>query len=363
MNCNLLLLGDISFNGLISNNSVPNKKRFSEVSEKLSEYDFIIANLESPVKVEGENNVLKINNGVINIAKSTVIKDLLKMLNISAVTLANNHIYDQKDNGIKNTISLLNELGIGSTGARVDENNIRPLIFNLGKKRIGILSYVHESTNPEILDKSKVNIYNETEILQAINKLKNGVDYIVLSLHWGNDYSYYPTFLQVDDAKKFIDAGVKVIVGHHTHTMQPFEKYNNGYIFYSLGQLCYGDFFWEGKLGALKRKTKRAALPVFDKDLELIEFLTTKELKGNYIKIIKWNYEFWSKIHMGIAKLMFKYKIVKITINFKEAFLDRIFEYFFGYYRNPFFQFIKLFTNIKKIKYLRRDFKKYSNGD
>ena len=78
-----------------------------------------------------------------------------------------------------------------------------------------------------------------------------------------------------------------------------------------------------------------------------------------------WDYERWSKIHLNIniANIMIKYGFVKTLMSFKEAVIDRLYEYFFGYYRNPFKQLFQIGPNFKKIRYLKRDFKKYSNGD
>jgi len=51
-----------------------------------------------------------------------------------------------------------------------------------------------------------------------------------------------------------------VVMGHHPHVLQGYENYHDGHMFYSLGNLTYGDFLWEGKLRALRRKTKKGAI-------------------------------------------------------------------------------------------------------
>ena len=43
-------------------------------------------------------------------------------------------------------------------------------------------------------------------------------------------------------AKLFVESGADIIMGHHPHTLQPYEKYINSYIFYSLGGLTFGDY-------------------------------------------------------------------------------------------------------------------------
>lgn len=144
-------------------------------------------------------------------------------------------------------------------------------------------------------------------------------------------------------------------MGHHPHTYQPYERYKHGLIFYSLGQLCLGDFIWEGKLRALKMKTKTAYHPIFNKDFELERFIKTKELKGNYIKSYnKNNFLIYNRFLLFINKKKNEYRWLNNLILIKENVFDRLMEYFFGYYRNPVKQLFK-FTNLHKISYIKRD--------
>ena len=53
------------------------------------------------------------------------------------------------------------------------------------------------------------------------------VDYIVINLHWGDEDVRYPKPQDVQKARMFIDAGADLIIGHHAHVIQSFEKYDN----------------------------------------------------------------------------------------------------------------------------------------
>lgn len=357
----LCFLGDVSLNGLISSEPTKNKKRFQKISNTLSQFETVFANLESPVHVENEINAVKQKYGVINTANNGVISDCLEGMNISVVSLANNHIFDSNLAGLIATEKLLYANSIKYIGASSD-GVIKHFEYQLGNNDITIISYVHKQTNPYISIEhlSKVNLYDKEEILNEITKLKKQNKTVILSVHWGKDYSNFPFEQQITDYREFINCGCKIIVGHHSHTMQPYEKYKDGYIFYSLGQLCFGDTLWDNELRALKRKTKRAAFPVFDEELKLIKFITIKELKGNYIELTQWDYQLWSRIILFLYRLKKKSKFLSLIINLKETFFDRIVEYFFGYYRNPFKQLI-CFRNYYKISYLIRDYLK--SGD
>lgn len=350
------LVGDIALNGLFVEQPEKNDIRFKSIAEKLQKSDFVLANLETPIKGDEGSNKLKKRGGVILYSTKEIYDYVLPKLNLSAVSLANNHIFDWGKSGVGKTISCLDNLGIKFTGAGFKKSHVEPVIIE-SNKRIAFLSYVHKNTNPEIPENSGIviNFFNENKILAEISKVKNKCDIIILSLHWGIDYSYYPTSYQRLVGRKFIDAGVDIILGHHTHTLQPFEIYKDGIIFYSLGSICHGDFIYEGKLRALKRKTKKSMIVNINQNKKIVSVFPTKELIGNRLIITNRNLVRSFTMKLFLMKLKHKVKVINTVLRIKEIFFDRFFEYFFGYYRNPVTQ---LFTikNLKKIKYMFRDY-------
>lgn len=351
----IALLGDIAFNGIISSSPDNNKIRFSQISRRLRTIDTVFANLEAPVFGHREFNE---NKRKIHFADKEVTRDILQSLNIGCVSMANNHIYDCKMGGLKATIDLLDELGISHTGAGWRKEHIEPVIIEKNGTRFGFLAYVDKSTNPktEHFPELLINYIEIEKIISDIKDLRNSVDKIICSLHWGQDYSNYFTIKQQDLARILITEGVDAIMGHHPHTIQPYEVFDGKYIFYSLGQLCFGDSIWEGDLRALKRKTKLGIITILNSDGGLKNIIPTKELKGNYIEIS--NIHIISKLNRlwNINNLILKHRTLRYVINIKESFIDRIIEFCFGYYRNPFKEILK-FKNYRKIAYLVRDYR------
>ena len=64
-------------------------------------------------------------------------------------------------------------------------------------------------------------------------------DVVIVSLHAGQEYTLATTQLQEDYAHTAIDAGASVVIGHHPHVVQRVEEYQDGYIFYSLGNFIF----------------------------------------------------------------------------------------------------------------------------
>ncbi len=358
MNRPIALLGDIAFNGIFSSSPENIKDKFLAPSIILKKCKLVFANLEVPVKVDEARNEYK---RFIHYSLYASNEELLRFLNISCVSLANNHIYDCSMTGLKATIDLLDDLGIYHTGAGWKEEHINPVIINDNETRLAFMAYVDKNTNPctEQCPELFINYFDEEFVVRDIKKLKSKVDKIICSLHWGNDYSNFYTNSQKEVAHKLIDAGADIIMGHHPHTIQPYEVYNNKTIFYSLGQLCFGDFIWEGELRSLKRKTKLGLLVRFDDySFGKHQIIPTKQEKGGKIIISNRNIENFLKRLQTLNRLKNQYWLIDYFFRFKEAYIDRIYDFIFGYYRNPLKDIFKI-QNFKKFKFMVRDFKSH----
>jgi poly-gamma-glutamate synthesis protein (capsule biosynthesis protein) len=116
-------------------------------------------------------------------------------------------------------------------------------------------------------------------VISTVQKIKNKSDYIILSIHWGEEYLDYPDSLQVELAHRFCNAGIDIIFGHHTHVFQGVERYGKSVIFYGLGNF-------------ITDMTQNRAKKGYVADLSLhgnnvIEYkLHYYEINGNYQPVI-----------------------------------------------------------------------------
>lgn len=342
----IALLGDISYNGLICSQPHLNEDRYSEIAPILSVMDLVIANFESPIRSGPYVNEFK---SVHYSTEMSVARALLKNHNIGCVSLANNHIFDYKIDGLRATIQVLDELNISHTGAGWNPSHIEPVLITIGQHKVGFIAYVDVSTNPETepFEDLYINYLEIEKIKHDISQIRDKVDILICSLHWGEDYSFYPTKQQVEIANDLISSQVDIIMGHHPHTMQPFEKKGDAHIFYSLGGLTYGDDYIEGRLRALKVKTKQAFIPVFSGLKSPPQFIAIRELPGNKIIIEDRDAELWADRKWKITKLQHRYKIVSLWISFEEKVLNRIYEFLWGYYRRGFYEIMN-YENLKR---------------
>ena len=64
-------------------------------------------------------------------------------------------------------------------------------------------------------------------------------DLVIVSFHWGDELDYKPNSNQQKLGKITIDAGADLVLGHHSHRINPIEEYNGRYIVYSLGNIAF----------------------------------------------------------------------------------------------------------------------------
>ncbi len=145
---------------------------------------------------------------------------------VEAVSLENNHIMDHGEAGYADTCQALSDAGIAYSG------HLGASTFTTDTGvTIGMLSYQTFNGNYK-------NIYASIE--QDIASLREkGCAIVVVSYHWGEEKDYVPNERQVPLGRATIDAGADLVLGHHSHRMNPIEVYKGKYICYSLGNFSF----------------------------------------------------------------------------------------------------------------------------
>lgn len=250
-------IGDISLNDNYINLYQKSVNPFLCIENSLKQPDYVIGNLECMAKGNSGENLNK------KPRLSTTVDTLnyLNNIRINVVTLAHNHVYDHLEDGFHKTIDFLNSNKIKYIGAGLTQNDAsKELVLEKNGLKLGLLNYVTSDTHPELPVDSKIalNTFEFNKVVEDIQKLKSIVDHVVLLLHWGGrvEGGYYPDWSQPILARKLIDAGAGLIIGHHSHTFQPFEIYKGKYIFYSLGNFCFSDYWFEGKFYPMPMRRK-----------------------------------------------------------------------------------------------------------
>ncbi len=81
------------------------------------------------------------------------------------------------------------------------------------------------------------------QVQRDIERAREQADVIIVSYHWGTEYETKHNAEQESIAKATIDAGAKLVIGHHPHVQQEIEAYKDGWIAYSLGNFVFDQYF------------------------------------------------------------------------------------------------------------------------
>ncbi len=164
----------------------------------------------------------------------------LQAARIDVVNLANNHIRDFNDEGLLETVATLDATGIKHVGAGKNISAAKqPVIITKKGIKVGIIGYTdNEPSWLATEDKPGANYFSIGDIETVkndIKNLRNQVDLLILSIHWGPNMRERPTQEFINFAHEIIDAGVDIIHGHSAHIFQGIEIYNGKLVLYDTG--------------------------------------------------------------------------------------------------------------------------------
>ncbi|MFH1783546.1 MAG: CapA family protein [bacterium] len=216
-----------------------------------SSADLAFANLESPLSTRGEST----HRGYLFRAAPEAVKGLV-WAGFDVVSLANNHAMDYGPFALFDTLDILKKNKIYPIGAGPNLAKARkPVIFKKGDLRVGFLAYCFIYLDQFCASETKPGIVPGWMglVKEDIKKLKEKVDIVIISFHWGREYELSPTNFQVQIAYQTIDAGADLIIGHHPHVLQPIEFYKDKPIVYSLGNFVFDQAFGETPKSAILR--------------------------------------------------------------------------------------------------------------
>ena len=142
---------------------------------------------------------------------------------IEAVSLENNHVLDHGQAVYEETQQHLEDAGI------VWSNSTHVGVMEVKGVQIAMLSYLCIDRYNTLWD----------QVPKDIAAAKEQYPIVIVSFHWGNEKDYSPTQNQIKMGRLAVDSGADLVLGHHSHRMNPIEYYNGVYICYSLGNFCF----------------------------------------------------------------------------------------------------------------------------
>ncbi|MBN2100637.1 CapA family protein [Candidatus Dojkabacteria bacterium] len=172
--------------------------------------------------------------------------EAFKYAGIDVIGLTGNHILDYGSENFIKTLDMYDGAGIKYFGGGRNETEaFTPAVIEINGLKFAFLGfnaippadYYATSTTPGSAE------MNKTKMVSAITSAKEKADFVFVDMQWGAEYQHEPIGYQYEYGRAAIDAGADIVTGVHPHWVQPVEYYNNGLVFYSLGNFLF-DQMW-----------------------------------------------------------------------------------------------------------------------
>lgn len=197
-------------------------------------------------------------SGYPNFNTPDIMANNLNEVGFDIVNGATNHTLDKGYSAVQHSIEEFKKYSqmeyIGLYESQEDRDNVQVVAKN--GLRIALLSYNQLSNNKSYPNSYFMNFFDENKIRKDVENAKEVSDFVVVSAHWGSEYDVEPNSFQKKYATIFADAGVDVVIGTHSHTLQPVEwiEGKGGHrtlMAYSLGNFVHGMMEEETQLGGM----------------------------------------------------------------------------------------------------------------
>lgn len=217
---------------------------FTGVKDEIGSADISFINMEGCVGGAALGYL-----GYPNFNAPNEIAEAFVKLGFDVVNIANNHTLDYGEAGYVNTINYFNTLPFTLIGGYTKNNYDQLRIVEKNGVKIAFLSYTNimnydpSTWLPRDLPAGSdyvIPFAKDADIKRQIKAARAAADFVVVSMHWGTEDQYVPDAEQKRLAQLCADMGADVVVGHHSHTVQPAKwitgaEGNKTFVAYSLG--------------------------------------------------------------------------------------------------------------------------------
>lgn len=208
---------------------------FASVAPILSEADLAVCHVESPMSP---------NNARLSYFPAFLVpRELAEAISYAGYdtcSLASNHATDAGRDGIVGTIGALDRAQVAHAGMALSpEARDEVTLLEAGEATVAHLSYTYGFNNGELDPEEShlSNVIDEAAILDEARRARaEGADFVMLSMHWGTNYVHGPDGFQIGLGPRLLASpDIDLILGHHTHVVQPVVQIGGEFLVYGLG--------------------------------------------------------------------------------------------------------------------------------
>ena len=172
--------------------------------------------------------------------------DELKHIGVGLVTLANNHVYDYREEGFIDTLHNLEQNSMPYIGAGRNLEDAKRIVYYIANgRKIAVVNASQIEKNQNFTKAATedeagiLKCLDPDEFIDELHTADKNADYVLAIVQWGTEYQIRYGSDQEKLATQFADAGADVIIGGHPHILQGFDYIGNTPVYYSLGNFYF----------------------------------------------------------------------------------------------------------------------------
>lgn len=208
------------------------------LKEIIKTCDVACCNLEGPISDKSMMPLSKIGP---NLSQDVRVVEAIKNAGFNLVCMANNHIMDYGISGVERTCKTLSEMDISHVGVGSDFNEaIKAYVIRKEGVRVAIVS-VAEGGFGAAFNEGQAGYawFGHPCFIKHLKSYCDEYDKVVVMCHGGAERWEVPLPEYRDLYRSWIEIGVSAVIAHHPHVPQGYERYNDGFIFFSLGNFAF----------------------------------------------------------------------------------------------------------------------------
>ncbi len=296
-NLSLIMVGDALIHGAVykdaySNGTYDFKKMLTYIKPIVKPYDLAFYNQESIIggKEIGLSTYPTFNS-------PDEIGEAMLDAGFNLISLANNHTLDRGERAITHSLAYWASKDVMVAGSYPSEKDRQELNIKT-KNNISytLLAYttLTNGIKVPIGKEYYVNVYDKKKVKADILRVRDKVDILMVSMHWGNEYVHTPSPEQEEMAEYLSSLGVDIIIGHHPHVIEPIKIINNTVVIYSLGNFISAQDTVSKLTGMMasvniKKKVTNDQTTISYSDIEASLIYTYYDRKVSHFKIIPYS--------------------------------------------------------------------------
>jgi poly-gamma-glutamate synthesis protein (capsule biosynthesis protein) len=203
----------------------------------ITDADVAMVNLEGPIAGAGS----RVPKAGAALSIDSAACDALGSQGINVVCLANNHIMDYGWEGLRHTLALCEAKGLRTCGAGEDRDAaLQPLhLTESSGMRVAVMAVCEHEFGRAGPASPGTGWVSDPGLCTLIREVKQITDVVIVAAHGGCEEVPFPSPQRRAQLRRLVDAGADLVIGHHAHVPQGWEKWGSGLIIFSLGDFYF----------------------------------------------------------------------------------------------------------------------------